>query len=73
MWHSLGCWLYRLMGTEEPLDLFPWAKGHQSRDEHTFPYVLLSAAIWAWLKGYLAFYQDTMETVWAQIHHMILA
>lgn len=38
MWCSLGCWLYWLMGTEEPLDLSPWAKGlrHQRRDEAPF-------------------------------------
>lgn len=75
MWRSLECWLYWLMGTEEPLNLSPWAKGlrQQSRDEAHFSFVLLPAAIWAWLKGHLAVYQDTRDSVCAQIQHMIMA
>lgn len=44
MWHSLGCWLYWLMGTEKPLDLSPWAKGlrHLSQDEAHFPFCFTS-------------------------------
>lgn len=44
VWRSLGCWLYWLMGTEEPLDLSPWAKGlrQQSRDEAHFSFCFTS-------------------------------